>query len=499
MTTPQEEQPQEQENGEREEKKRRLPVWMGFLVGHANEFMISMAAHAAILFVISLFPVKRPEDTPRTTMIIESAAPPETDQVQRVDVKIQEKAVEVLDQQATVEQDALVEEPVETQSVSDLEKPAEIQAVTAGTTDVANAPPAILGVGAGTPTGGGLPYGYKSRSANGKKGAMHKHGGAGTESAVDLALRWLAEHQEYDGSWDPTKYQGSWDREKVSSTGLALLAFLGAGYSENVGPFKKTVRKGFAWLNQTLEAEKDEPRFGKNYGSAIALMALSEASIFGSSSTTRMNADRIAQMFLNQHTGAGWIYSGGGDDFSVSGWVALGLKSAQAADLESLRTKRAEEVLRKYKEWVPTMCLEKKGEAYYFPRKKTTPHMTWVGMFQYQFLGFPKNDPFLLKAAENSLGWIDSGQWIGGPKPGDPYGIYYGTLAAFQYQGALWKRWNPLMKTTLLESQCKGDPRVLGGSWDPTVGVISEDGGRVMMTSMMCLCLEIYYRYEMMN
>ncbi len=490
----------ESEKPAREERKGLV----GLIQGHANEFMISMAIHAAVLFFVSLIPVKKAVEQEKTTMIIESAAPEVKEEVKQIvtDVKVQEKPVEVVDDNSeVVEKEVNVENPVETTSISEVADTVQENAVLAGTSDNANSPPAILGVGEGNPgANGGLPYGYKSRSKQGKMGAMRKHGGAGTESAVDLALRWLAEHQEYDGSWDCVKYEGKW-QWKEAPTGIALLAFLGAGYSENIGPFKKTVRKGVAWLNQATEEKKDKPFFGSNYASAIALMALSEASIFGSKSMTKVNANRIAQMFVDQYTGTAWRYNDGNDqDQSVSGWIALSLKSAKAADLDALHTDKAKTVFEQYKNWVVMMTPDEAGTGKYTAKDNGGgAHMTWVGMFQRQFLGFPKNDTYLLKATDNSMKWIDANTWVGADKLGDCYGIYYGTLATFQQQGVIWKAWNVKMKDSLLKTQRKGDPKLLGGSWDLTPGITAEHGGRVMVTSLMCLCLEIYYRYEMMN
>ncbi len=489
--------------GGRPAQEKRRTGFAGLLQSHANEFMISMAVHAAVLFFISLIPVKKEVTPTKTTMIIEQTAPEEKQEIKQItDVQVRDKPVEVVDDNTeVVEKEVNVENPVETTAISEVADTVQDNAVLAGTSDNANSPPAILGVGAGNPgANGGLPYGYKSRSKAGKMGAMKKHGGAGTESAVDLALRWLAEHQEYDGSWDPKKYEGAWTFERNSSTSLALLAFLGAGYSENIGPFKKTVRKGIAWLNQSITDKKDKPFFINNYANAMTLMALSEATIFGSQSITRENANRMAKMLMDQYVGTGWRYYNGEDqDQSVSGWVALALKSAKAADLEALQDARTKTIFEQYKKWVSTMTDESLGQGAYDKPGQNTPHMTWVGMFQRQFLGFPKNDPYLVKAGENTLGWIDSKRWIGGDKLGDCYGIYYGTLATFQQQGTAWKAWNLKMKDSLLKTQRKGDPKLLGGSWDPTEGLFAQQGGRVMMTSFMCLCLEIYYRYEMMN
>ncbi|MBF0199247.1 MAG: hypothetical protein HQL32_16145 [Planctomycetes bacterium] len=231
-------------------------------------------------------------------------------------------------------------------------------------------------------------------------------------------------------------------------------------------------------------------------------MALAESSIFGSAPNTTVNANRITTMFLDMYEKKekklGWGYSGAGEDFSVSGWVALGLKSAHQASLQSVSTPRYKKVFAQYRKWVETMTNEKKGEAYYRPGRDATKNMMYVGMFQRQFMGFPRSDLFLTMAGKNTIKLSDK---ILKRKegPSDIYGLYYGTLASFQQQGKTWAYWNPLMKKLLVNSQLPGDPNKLGGSWKPGSDGVSREGGRVMTTALLTLCLEVYYRYTLMQ
>lgn len=329
------------------------------------------------------------------------------------------------------------------------------------------------------------------------------------EDAVNRALLWLAEHQEPDGSWLAGKYEGKSHavQHPGSTTAIALLPFLGAGHTETHGEYQDTVRRGIRYINQRMATHpglKEKPQFGRNYGSAIVLMALSEASMFGSSSITAHHADIIASELLEQFDegpGEGWLYTSGGDDLSVSGWIALGLKSAMMAHLPVMQTPEAKRVLATYSHWVDQeMTDPKTGEARYrMGGGFKTPSMMWVGMFQKQFLGFPLNDPFLEKATENTLEILKTDRVIGGHLPGDVYQVYYGTLASFQQGGLLWDRWNKAMVPTLTASQLPGDPKELGGSWNPTKGHTADVGGRVYTTAMMALCLEVVYRYEKVN
>jgi len=111
-----------------------------------------------------------------------------------------------------------------------------------------------------------------------------------------IALIWLAKHQSPDGHWDVYQYQDRCpagdvcnrfvDRKNrnhnVGVTGLALLAFLGAGYTHldidvvregrNVG---KVVKKALKWLKKK---QKADGAFRKNmYDHAIASLAYAEA------------------------------------------------------------------------------------------------------------------------------------------------------------------------------------------------------------------------------
>ena len=63
--------------------------------------------------------------------------------------------------------------------------------------------PADVGEGLGLGGGGGGGLARSCGSTAGGRAAMVRTGGGTPESekSVDLALQWLAEHQNYDGSW----------------------------------------------------------------------------------------------------------------------------------------------------------------------------------------------------------------------------------------------------------------------------------------------------------
>ena len=82
------------------------------------------------------------------------------------------------------------------------------------------------------------------------------------------------------------------------------------------------------------------------------------------------------------------------------------------------------------------------------------------------------------------------------PKSRDIYYWYYATQVMHNMCDADWDTWNRKMRKLLVETQCKTGCAT--GSWDPIVP--TQDnwgalGGRVMMTSLSALTLEVYYRY----
>ncbi len=63
-------------------------------------------------------------------------------------------------------------------------------------------------------------------------------------------------------------------------------------------------------------------------------------------------------------------------------------------------------------------------------------------------------------------------------------------------KGEHWQRWNDKLRPILVDTQVMDGP--LGGSWNPGGEVPdrwSGPGGRVYVTAMHLLMLEVYYRY----
>ncbi len=74
------------------------------------------------------------------------------------------------------------------------------------------------------------------------------------------------------------------------------------------------------------------------------------------------------------------------------------------------------------------------------------------------------------------------------------YLLYYATQALHQASGKEWQTWNETVRDFLVQAQQPG-PGCVAGSWDPGADTWGKSGGRLMITSFACLCLEVYYRY----
>jgi len=131
------------------------------------------------------------------------------------------------------------------------------------------------------PSAAGLARGiYSGRAGRGGSfgGGPAGRGGGTTrqaESTVNAGLIWLQKAQSKDGHWSCKDWDGGADYD-VGMTGLALLAYLGAGYTHTKGPYKDTVKGGLEWLRAQQHPNGSFP-FKTFYEQGIAAMAVSEA------------------------------------------------------------------------------------------------------------------------------------------------------------------------------------------------------------------------------
>jgi hypothetical protein len=116
--------------------------------------------------------------------------------------------------------------------------------------------------------------------------------------------------------------------------------------------------------------------------------------------------------------------------------------------------------------------------------------MSAVALLILQYMGAPQKDPQMVGGVK----YLMANQ----PTRNDRniYYWYYATQVLHNMVGPDWDRWNRQIRRILVEDQVTTG--CAAGSWDPdrpeqdTWGAF---GGRLMMTSLSALTLEVYYRY----
>ncbi|MDP7035707.1 MAG: terpene cyclase/mutase family protein [Planctomycetota bacterium] len=380
---------------------------------------------------------------------------------------------------------------------------------------------------------GGGPAGDFGSRRGGKANKVAINGGKGTQSAVASGLKWLRDHQNSNGSWSTRSFfsrcgkshgrngrcsgvgNGPYD---PGNTGLALLAFLGAGHTHHQkGPYQSTVKKGLKYLKSIQDAEGCfGPRKGHfMYNHTIAALAITEAYGLTQSFTLRACAQLGIEFLAKaQNPYLAWRYivqpvnnpnakPPHYNDSSVTGWVVMVLKSAKIAGLEV-----PHECFEGARDWFDSVTDEQYYRTGYVvkgdrgARLKSqigifghSESMTAVAVMSRVFMGMERHDPRVRGGAELLLQSLPEWSTDHGTSKIDYYYWYYGTLAMFQMGGDYWKSWNVRMKKAIVELQNVDKGTCLHGSWDP-VGAWGSIGGRVYATAINVLSLEIYYRYD---
>jgi hypothetical protein len=348
---------------------------------------------------------------------------------------------------------------------------------------------------------------------------------SGTEQALKDGLEWLRWHQSEDGSWDSDGFmqncgkiaEGQVCRDPgaanndVGMTGLALLAFLGDGNTTREGPYKEQVAKGINWLKE--QQDEDLGLIGQQigesyiYNHAIAALAVCEAYYFSKSPLIKRCAqDAIKFIHSAKNPYGAWRYHYppiGESDTSVTGWCVFALKSAEEAGLtvDPQAFKDSENFLiemtdpatgRVGYDSVGSWSSRVTRVNDHFP-KENTEAMTAVGLLCRFFLGQdPEKETVMNQHADLLL--AKKPEWNVDAKKIDFYYWYYASYAMYQMGGTkYWDGWNKAMKDAVVGSQNKtGDEK---GSWDASVDPWGYSGGRVYMTALGVLCLEVYFRY----
>jgi hypothetical protein len=356
--------------------------------------------------------------------------------------------------------------------------------------------------------------GFAGRTKEGRAKLLKEFGGSEEgEEAVMLGLAWLTHVQKRDGNW---AYDMGHPNDYAAATGMAVLAFLGAGQSHKEGRYKQTVQAGLDWLVANANGGQARERGKFNtitnmYAQGIATLALCEA--YG---MTRDRALRgAAQAAIDyiqkaQGVNGSWGYqSGMTGDTSIVGWQLQALHAAMLTQDLVVDPRVIERAIK----FLNTVSPGQNRSPYWytnpgnpgpFPFGPATS-LSAIGLLcRYYVDGWRADTPNFQTGAKGLMKKAIT------PPAGqvDMYFYYYATQVVRFHGGEDWKTWNegPVgvdgkrtggLPDVLLGLQVREPTN--RGSWDPSIdpNTLSFGGqcGRLGTTCMCLLTLEVYYRY----
>lgn len=372
-------------------------------------------------------------------------------------------------------------------------------------------------------------YTNRSRRLNHRSsGDQLNHPSTETDAVVERGLQYLASIQLADGHWE-FQYLGEGAsrreteriavRADAAATGLALLAFLGAGYDHFGDRYEQNVRAGLGYLTHIQsssgelfpEHEMPTGQAARFYGHGIATLALGEAYGMTGDPQLRQPAEMAIDFLVaTQHPRlGGWRYMPGTNtDLSVSGWQLAALRSGELAGL-SVRAETYERL-----RTLVEQCREQGGDRTRFcynpwasPSDPLTRHgrqpstvMTSVGLAMLLYLNVPTSDEQWRMGTNHLLANLPQLDNAAGPAitgtlenpQRDTYYWYYATQVMHRRGGRHWTEWNERLQPLLVSSQIVDGP--LAGSWDahqPVPDKWADHGGRLYVTALNLLSLEV--------
>jgi hypothetical protein len=320
-----------------------------------------------------------------------------------------------------------------------------------------------------------------------------------TEAAVARGLRWLANHQNADGSWSLADFRRAGDcncsgggayTDKAAATSLALLPFLGAGQTHLAGTHRDVVSRGLRWLIEHQAKDGDLRSAAKErgmYAQGLGTIVLCEAFAMTGDEVLRQPAERaVAYIVAAQYDDGGWRYMPSPHnlegDTSVVGWQLMALQSARAANLA------VPDDTWQAAGYFLDGVQHRDGALYsYMAGMEPNPSMTAEGLLCRMYLGWKKDRPGIIRGSR----WLLDNHLPSKKEPNFYY-WYYGTQVLHHYGGREWDTWNLQMRDVLVNSQeTRGHA---AGSWTPRESY-DRSGGRIFTTALAVCTLEVYYRH----
>jgi prenyltransferase beta subunit len=325
-----------------------------------------------------------------------------------------------------------------------------------------------------------------------------------SEEAVQLGLQWLASQQNSDGSWAPNG-GGRARASGVTTTALAVLPFLARGEthkgSQDINTYTKQVERALQYLISQQRPDGDLRGGSNMYTHALATMALCEALGLTNDPILKGPCQRAIDFLIRaQARDHGWRYTPAppNSDLSVTSWCLMALKSGQMAGIQVPR-----ETLERATDFLRTCSRPDGGYGYTRGSPGHSPPtpavMTSAGLVCRHYLASSSGrtgDDTRTDSLQRTVDVILKNPPKANVK--NYYYWYYSMYALLPVGGDAWKQWNPQVRDLLVSLQDKQNPN-FKGSWDPQGSYQLQASGRVGVTALALLTLEVYYRHLPLN
>jgi hypothetical protein len=338
---------------------------------------------------------------------------------------------------------------------------------------------------------------FEARSPKVRDKLLEANGGTtDTEKAVVAGLAWIAKQQTADGGWAFDAKQG--EKERAAATGLAVLAFLGAGetHKDAKGKHKANVQKGLDWLRRDLGANGKFKSGETMYSHGIAALALVEAYAQTQDAALKAPAQACVTFITKgQAKDGSWSYKEGAPtgDLSIVGWQLQVLDAAKRGKL-TVDAKAVKAAVA----FVDKVSAGKDKDVYgYSSNANALPGtaLTAIGLWaRANFDDWTADTPGM-DAGANGL--------LKNRRPANQlnfYQLHYATMVLRGASEEQWREWNEGPKGAN-GKRAGGMREVLvnaqeaAGSWKPDAAFVGQFCGRLGSTALAVLNLEAYYRY----
>lgn len=479
---------------------RQAPAWL-----------VSMILHVVVLLSLALIVEPPPSDRAgiRTIDSTPTESVDDVEELQAVDLPVPDdtKTEELVDEVAEAPENVAVESVEVVSQAADLSAAQVSVEVADVASNIAVSSDMLTTVGkAGSPKDG-----FAARANASSQKAMIKAGGGDPDEiirAVETSCDWFKRHQMPDGGWafDFTTCPGckgqcknpeadSHLNDRAAATAFALLPMLGQGYTHKSvgekGKYRQIMEKGLAFLAAKALQGKGQtyggPKGGNMYSQGLSAIVLSEA--YGMTKDERLAAPAQAAitfiMAAQDPVGGGWRYAPkqAGDTSAVC-WQVMALKSGKMSGLQV-----DPYVVKKISTFLDSVQADD-GAAYGYTDGKTArPALNAAGLLCRMFTEWKKTNEALLRGAKSLA--------KGGPSR-DMYTSYYATQVLYHVKQQLpqeWDTWQKQMSKMLIGSQIT-EGHQAGSYYEGFEGGHAPHvGGRMYVTSMATMTLEVYFKH----